>query len=102
MLLSRLSFFSMLPTSELPTPSICFINTPVNLRYSVAFLPLIISYTIEILPFPVRAKGFTLYSLTLSIALIFNQYVNPIARQKLGWKYYVGRFIAHVPDLRRH
>lgn len=57
--------------------------------YDVAFLPLIISYTVEILPFPIRAKGFTLYSLTLSIALIFNQYVNPIALEKLGWKYYI-------------
>ena len=29
----------------------------------------------EILPFSIRAKGFTVFNFTISIALIFNQYV---------------------------
>lgn len=28
-------------------------------------------------------------SLTISAALVFNQYVNPIALDALGWKYYI-------------
>ncbi|OCH89637.1 general substrate transporter [Obba rivulosa] len=57
--------------------------------YDLAFTPLIVSYTIEILPFPLRAKGFNIFNLVISIALIFNQYVNPIALQNVGWKYYI-------------
>ncbi|KAF8887531.1 general substrate transporter [Infundibulicybe gibba] len=57
--------------------------------YDIAFSPLIVSYTVEILPYQLRAKGFTVYNFTISVALIFNQYVNPIALDHLGWKYYV-------------
>ena len=57
--------------------------------YALAFSPLVISYTVEILPFPLRAKGLCLFNFTVSLALIFNQYVNPIALDALGWKYYV-------------
>jgi hypothetical protein len=46
---------------------------------SVAFSPLIVSYTVEILPFAVRAKGFTIFNFSISLSLIFNQYINPIA-----------------------
>jgi len=56
--------------------------------YDLAFTPLIVSYTVEILPYPLRAKGFTIFNFTISLALIFNQYVNPIALDALGWKYY--------------
>lgn len=56
---------------------------------SLAFTPLIVSYTVEILPFALRAKGFNIFNFTISAALIFNQYVNPIALSALGWKYYV-------------
>lgn len=47
--------------------------------YDIAFTPLIVSYTVEILPYHIRAKGFTVFNFTISLALIFNQYVNPIA-----------------------
>ena len=57
--------------------------------YDIAFTPLIISYTLEILPYPLRAKGFTVFSFVISLTLIFNQYVNPIALRDIGWKYYV-------------
>jgi len=57
--------------------------------YDIAFTPLIVSYTVEILPFPIRAKGFTVFNFALTLSLIFNQYVNPIALQKIGWKYYI-------------
>ncbi|KAF8953989.1 general substrate transporter [Flammula alnicola] len=55
----------------------------------LAFTPLIVSYTVEILPYSLRAKGFTVFNFTISLSLIFNQYVNPIALNKLAWKYYI-------------
>ncbi|KAI0744334.1 general substrate transporter [Daedaleopsis nitida] len=60
-----------------------------NTSYQIAFTPLIVSYTVEILPFALRAKGFTVFNFTLTLALIFNQYINPIALATLGWKYYL-------------
>nr|AAT91253.1 hexose transporter [Paxillus involutus] len=57
--------------------------------YDLAFTPLIVSYTVEILPYNLRAKGFNIFSFVISLALIFNQYVNPIALDALGWKYYL-------------
>ncbi|KAF8655614.1 hypothetical protein AX16_002996 [Volvariella volvacea WC 439] len=57
--------------------------------YDLAFTPLIVSYTVEILPFPLRAKGFTIFNFSISLSLIFNQYVNPIAFGKLQWKIYL-------------
>ncbi|KAF8633809.1 hypothetical protein AX15_001250 [Amanita polypyramis BW_CC] len=57
--------------------------------YDLAFTPLIVSYTVEILPFAVRAKGFAIFNFAISLSLIFNQYVNPIALDRGGWKYYL-------------
>ncbi|PAV15208.1 hexose transporter [Pyrrhoderma noxium] len=57
--------------------------------YDIAFTPLIVSYTVEILPYEVRAKGLTIFNFSVSLSLIFNQYVNPIALGKLGWRYYI-------------
>ncbi|EJC97746.1 hexose transporter [Fomitiporia mediterranea MF3/22] len=57
--------------------------------YDLAFTPLIVSYTIEIVPYNIRAKTFNVFNFTISLALIFNQYVNPIALDAIGWKYYV-------------
>jgi hypothetical protein len=56
---------------------------------SVAYSPLIVSYTVEILPYALRAKGFTIFNFSISLSLIFNQYINPIALKKIAWKYYV-------------
>ncbi|KAI0032687.1 hexose transporter [Vararia minispora EC-137] len=56
---------------------------------SIAFTPLIVAYTVEILPYAIRAKGFVVFNFTVSLSLIFNQYVNPIALQNLGWRYYI-------------
>ncbi|CAA7268572.1 unnamed protein product [Cyclocybe aegerita] len=57
--------------------------------YNLALSPLIVSYTVEILPFAIRAKGFTLFNFAISLSLILNQYVNPIAFKALGWKYFL-------------
>ncbi|KAJ7195580.1 general substrate transporter [Mycena haematopus] len=57
--------------------------------YDIAFTPLIVTYTLEILPYNIRAKGYTIFSFTIWLALIFNQYVNPIALANIDWKYYI-------------
>ncbi|KAG8214167.1 general substrate transporter [Butyriboletus roseoflavus] len=57
--------------------------------YDLAFTPLIVSYTVEILPYALRAKGFIVFNFMLSLSLIFNQYVNLIALEALQWKYYL-------------
>ncbi|PPQ73948.1 hypothetical protein CVT26_006401 [Gymnopilus dilepis] len=56
--------------------------------YALAYSPLIVTYTIEILPYNLRSKGFTIFNFTICASLVFNQYVNPIALQNIGWKYY--------------
>ncbi|KAG6335509.1 hypothetical protein ID866_3581 [Astraeus odoratus] len=56
---------------------------------SIGLMPLIISYSTEILPLHLRAKGLGVVSLVINIALVFNQYVNPIAFAALQWKYYL-------------
>ena len=63
---------------------------------SIAFTPLIVSYTVEILPFQIRAKGFTIFNFAVSLSIIFNQYVNPVALGKLAWKYYVSVLVSSL------
>lgn len=47
------------------------------------------TYNLEILPYGLRAKGTTIASLTILIALFFNQFVNPIALREIEWRYYI-------------
>ncbi|KAK4553766.1 hypothetical protein LTR86_009264 [Recurvomyces mirabilis] len=47
--------------------------------YAFAWSGLLVAYTVEILPFKLRAKGLMLMNLFVQCALIFNQYINPIA-----------------------
>ncbi|KAL2837705.1 general substrate transporter [Aspergillus pseudoustus] len=53
-----------------------------------AFPGLIMTYTTEILPYHIRAKGVALCWAFISIASLVNQYVNPIGLQTIAWKYY--------------
>lgn len=57
--------------------------------YDIAYSPLVGAYTVEIMPYPLRAKGLTVYYFAISLSFIFNQYANPIALEKLLWKYYI-------------
>lgn len=50
---------------------------------------LTVSYTVEILPFNIRAKGLTLCFVFTSLSGVFNQYVNPVGIEALGWKFYI-------------
>jgi len=60
-----------------------------SFAYDIAYTPLLVSYTVEILPYQIRAKGVAVLNLTVTAALVFNQYINPIAWGALNWKYYI-------------
>ncbi|KAM0273540.1 hypothetical protein ACHAQH_008289 [Verticillium albo-atrum] len=49
---------------------------------------LTVSYTVEILPYNIRAKGLMLCFFGTSVAGVFNQWVNPLGLEALAWKFY--------------
>jgi len=57
--------------------------------YDFAYTPMLISYTLEILPYKIRARGFAIMNFTVYAAVAFNQFVNPWALEALGWRYYL-------------
>ncbi|KAF8910671.1 hypothetical protein CPB84DRAFT_1764320 [Gymnopilus junonius] len=57
--------------------------------YDLAYTPLLVAYTLEILPFRIRAKGFAIMNLTVMATLAFNEFVNPWALDAISWWYYV-------------
>ncbi|KAI9638480.1 hexose transporter [Dioszegia hungarica] len=57
--------------------------------YNIAMSPLIVSYTVEILPFRIRSKGLMVFQICVSFSLVFNQFVNPVALQAIQWRYYI-------------
>ncbi|KIW80635.1 hypothetical protein Z517_07251 [Fonsecaea pedrosoi CBS 271.37] len=57
--------------------------------YNIAWSGMLVGYTAEILPYNIRAKGLTVMFLMVDAALFFNQYINPIALDHIGWKYYI-------------
>ena len=59
------------------------------ISYNIGYSGMLVSYSSEILPYRLRAKGLTIMFLCVDLSLWFNQYVNPIALQNIGWKYYI-------------
>ena len=56
--------------------------------YDIAYTPLSIAYPVEIMPYYLRTKGLSI-SLTAQFAAgFFNQFVNPIALDAIGWRFY--------------
>ncbi|KAJ5033934.1 hypothetical protein NUH16_005352 [Penicillium rubens] len=56
--------------------------------YDIAFTPLLLAYPAEIWTTSLRAKGVAISTISNYMALIFNQLINPIAFQRISWKYY--------------
>jgi len=58
--------------------------------YAFAWSGLLVAYTVEILPFKIRAKGLMVMNFWIQVALVINQYVNPLGFQHLkpNWKLY--------------
>ncbi|KAL4967869.1 major facilitator superfamily domain-containing protein [Aspergillus stella-maris] len=76
--------------------------------FNFALNPTLYLYPSEILPFSLRATGMSVLIFTNKAALFFNQFVNPIGMDDIGWKYYlvyvawlaveVGLFWAFFPE----
>jgi MFS family permease len=56
--------------------------------YDIALTPLLISYPCEIWPYRLRSRGLTVTFVSTVLAIFFNTFVNPIALEAIGWKYY--------------
>lgn len=56
--------------------------------YDMAWTPLSNMYTVEILPYNLRAKGQAVYNIVQGSANAVNQWVNPIILNAIQWKYY--------------
>lgn len=57
--------------------------------YDIAFTPLVLAYPAEIWTFSLRAKGVAIAMMSNYGALLFNQFINPIAFEAIAWKYYI-------------
>lgn len=61
-----------------------------NFCYALAWTGLLVAYTVEILPFKIRAKGLMVMNVFIQVSLAINQYVNPLGFKYLkpAWKLY--------------
>ncbi|KAF7554208.1 hypothetical protein G7Z17_g3047 [Cylindrodendrum hubeiense] len=57
--------------------------------YNIAMNPIPMAYILEVLPFTLRAKGITVFNFAQFSSSIFNGFVNPIALEAIGWRYYI-------------
>jgi MFS family permease len=56
--------------------------------FNLAFNALLYSYPVEFLPYPIRAKGFSVLMFVGKAANFVNAMVNPVGLAAIGWKYY--------------
>ncbi|KAJ8114437.1 hypothetical protein OPT61_g3684 [Boeremia exigua] len=56
--------------------------------YDIALTPLLTAYPCEIWPYRLRSHGLTVMWLTAVAVIFFNTFVNPVALEAIGWKYY--------------
>jgi MFS family permease len=59
-----------------------------NMVYQICS-PIAFTYVIEICPYSLRSKGSFIYQFAGAAIGFFNNYVNPIAIEKITWKYYI-------------
>ncbi len=57
--------------------------------YNIGWNALAYTYMVELFPYEQRSKGIAVEQLTVRFAVFFNTYVNPIALDAIGWKYYL-------------
>jgi sugar porter (SP) family MFS transporter len=60
-----------------------------KLFYDGCFSPMLLAYPIEVFPYTLRGRGVTISIATNQVALIISQFVNPVALEKIAWKYYI-------------
>jgi hypothetical protein len=57
--------------------------------YNLGFNALLYSYPVEVLPYPIRAKGFSVLMFFGKGSTFINAFVNPIGLASIGWKLYL-------------
>lgn len=59
--------------------------------YSIGFSGLLVAYTLEVLPFHLRAKGVMIMNITVQAILAISAQTNPIAIEKLphAWNFWL-------------
>ncbi|KAK3355218.1 hypothetical protein B0H65DRAFT_395321, partial [Neurospora tetraspora] len=57
--------------------------------YALGWGSLAYTYLSGLFPYHQRSQGIAVEQLTGRIALFINAYINPIALDKIGWKYYL-------------
>ncbi|KAE8153375.1 general substrate transporter [Aspergillus avenaceus] len=57
--------------------------------YGLALTPLLTAYPCEIWPFRLRSRGLTVTWVATICTIFFNTFVNPIALDAIGWRYYI-------------
>ncbi|TPX08512.1 uncharacterized protein E0L32_009999 [Thyridium curvatum] len=72
--------------AAIPVLVFIFVYSPF---YNIGWNALTYTYMVEIFPFAQRAKGIAVEQLTVRFAVFFNTYVNPVALDSIGWKYYI-------------
>ncbi|KAJ5151416.1 sugar transporter (hexose transporter) [Penicillium canariense] len=56
--------------------------------YDIALTPLLTAYPCEVWPYRLRSKGLSVAWISVVFGNMFNTFVNPIALDAIGWKYY--------------
>jgi sugar porter (SP) family MFS transporter len=57
--------------------------------YVIGLTPIPILYVNEIWPSHLRVKGTSVFWVSQAVAVCFNQFVNPVALDRITWKYYL-------------
>lgn len=60
-----------------------------NAVFAFGITPLQALYPVEVLSFEMRAKGMAFSNLSLTTAMLINQFAYPIALKKIEWKLYI-------------
>lgn len=60
-----------------------------NTFFNICLNPSLYLYPSEVLPYRLRAMGMSIVVFANKTALMFNQFVNPIGMDSLGWKFYL-------------
>lgn len=58
-------------------------------HYAIALTPLLYAYPTEIYPYELRGWGVALTLMLANTTLLIGQVANPVAMDRLGWRYYI-------------
>ncbi|OMP88984.1 Lactose permease, partial [Diplodia seriata] len=80
--------FEQTGTASVGVANVCFLFV-FYAGYDIALTPLLTSYPTECWGFALRARGNAVTWYATVVAIFFNTFVNPIALDAIGWRYYI-------------